>query len=114
MDYIIIGTIKRKEYEEQAETYFAMLDGTFDKYKSDLPVPVIPKAIISRKRGFMRLPDFVSAKLAPTGHKESKFRRFIRRFFCTIEGHPTASWENMTSDIVICHWCDRTWIEKQP
>lgn len=63
----------------------------------------------------MRVPEFITSKLAPTGYKdESKLRRFLRRFFCTIEGHPAASWKDMTSDIVICYWCNRTWVEKQP
>ncbi len=53
----------------------------------------------------IKMPDFVDAKLAPKGSGEARWRKILRRITCTIEGHPTASWDNPTTNILTCDWC---------
>ena len=62
----------------------------------------------------MHIPEFISSRLAPTGPKESKLRRFARRFFCTLEGHPNSSWDYVGVDILVCEWCGHCEIKKNP
>lgn len=62
----------------------------------------------------IHLPEVITSWLAPTGYKEPKWRKILRRIACSIEGHGTASWDDPKTDVLTCDWCGASWIKKRP